>query len=168
MEDNFQGVDVKDIITKVKYALFVAQLRAGKKKLAYKLGGIDIELKVVETRDAQGKPVFKVPVLEWEIGTTLKISEDQTQTVKLSLEAIPDQVDEALTESFDIPLTEALLEIAEVADFASEGTPRLGLGNSSVSFQFSCTKDGKLTLLIFEGHLARATTHTLTVRLKAA
>jgi hypothetical protein len=166
--NGFDGVDVRDVITQVKYALFVAQSKVGQQDLGYKFGGVDIELKVVETRDATGKPVFKVPVLDWEIGPQLKIAQEQIQTISLSLAPIPKGQEALRAEPFDIPLTEALLEVAAIATFARQEEPKLALGDSSIEFQFGYTKDGKVTLLIFEGHMARATTHTLKVKLAKA
>lgn len=167
--DVLDGLDIQDAITKVKYALYVAQLKAGQDALGVKLGGIDISLKVVETKDVTGKPVFKVPVLEWEIGGEVKIAREQVQTITLKLDAPKPEDAESITEdAFDIPLTAAILKIAEAARFAGQGDPKLVLGDSSVEFQFAYSRDGSMTLLIFEGHLARATTHTLTVRLAAA
>jgi len=166
--DDFQGLDVADVITKVKYAIFAAQQQVGDKGLPFSLGSVNLELKVVETRDATGRPVFKVPVLDWELGGEVKIAKEQTQTLTISLAPPKETASiKGVGEAIDIPITSALLEIARVVSAAKTDTPVLDLGEdgASVALEFGFTADGKATLLIFEGHLARATTSKLTVKL---
>jgi NTP-dependent ternary system trypsin peptidase co-occuring protein len=168
---DIDGVAVSDAIDSVKYALTVAQLRAGTAGLPYKLGSIDVELKLVRTLDATGKPVFKVPVLDWEIGGQMQITREQTQVLSISLAppepqlgARPDDV------PIDIPIADGLVELTQIIRGAASGDPGLVLGKdgASVALQFAFTADGKITLLIFEGHAARATTSTLTVKVVPA
>jgi len=166
------GLAVSKAIDAVKYALTVAQLKAGNGGLPYKLGSVDLELKVVRTIDATGKPVFKVPVLEWEIGGEVKIASEQTQVLSISLAPPPVRLLGARPDEvpIDIPIADGLVELTEIIRAAGIGDPPLVLGEdgASVQLQFSFTADGKITLLIFEGHAARATTSTMTVKVVPA
>ncbi len=168
-ENEGLGIDVEDAIGKIKYALTAAQLQVGSAGLPFKLGSIDLELKVVQSAKNTFKPKFKIPVVDLELGTEVNVSTEQTQVLKVSLAPPPEPTAELLRDAppIDIPLTAALLEIAGIVGVAGEGEPGLVLGKdgASVSLQVAFASDGSLSLLVWTGKLSWALTSTLTVKL---
>jgi hypothetical protein len=162
--DDFDGASPSSVIEKVKYALSVAQDQSGGPGLGFSLGSVQLELTAVQTRDVDGGLKIKIPYVDWEVGANFKIAQEQTQTISITLKPEASQSDRGAG-PIDIPLTQALLEIAEIVRDAAMNPPVLGLDEAAVTLQFVLTRDGDLSLLGVSAKSTNVTTQKLVVGL---
>lgn len=160
----FQGDSPSNVIEKVKYALGVAEARAGKAGLGYALGSVLLEMTVVQSKDVKGGLKLKIPYVDLELGADAGIAQEKTQTISIKL--VPEPIKPVEADSpIDIPLADALVEVAEIVRKAYTSAPKLVLGEGSVTLQFVLTKNGSLSLIGVEAAVSNATTHKLVVGL---
>jgi hypothetical protein len=160
----FQGDSPSNVIEKVKYALGVAEARAGKVGLGYSLGSVLLEMTVVQSKDVKGGLKLKIPYVDLEVGTDAGIAREKTQIISIKL--VPEPIKPVEADSpIDIPLADALVEVAAIVQKAYTSEPKLVLGEGSVTLQFVLTKNGSLSLIGVEAAASNATTHKLVVNL---
>jgi hypothetical protein len=125
-----------------------------------------LALRAVRGSDGTGGFKLKIPYVDWELGGKVKISREQTQVITVELTPAPPSKVDADFMPLDIPLAEAVLEVARlVAKGKGHG---LALAEASVELECVFTESGEVTLLEFSGKHEEAVTHTLTLKLKAS
>jgi hypothetical protein len=164
---DFEGASPGGVIEKVKYALGVAQEKAGAAGLGFALGSVSLELTAVQSREVGGGLKLKIPYVDWELGGDGKIAKEKTQTISVKLVPAPLKADEAVL-PIDMPLADALLEVARIVHDATVNPPVLGFEEGTITLQFVLTKEGSLSLLGVDASESNVTTHKLDVGLVAS
>jgi hypothetical protein len=110
---------------------------------------------------------LKIPYVNWELGVDGKVAQEKTQTISVKLVPAQVKLEEGVV-PIDMPLADALLEVAHIVHDAAVNPPVLGLEEGTITLQFVLTKDGSLSLLGVDASNSNVTTHRLEVGLVAS
>jgi hypothetical protein len=159
---SFDGAPVNEVVREVKEAIQTYAKETAAQDQGVGLKSVELTLNVTTSKDVEGKPKFKIPFLEWEIGTNHKLTREETQEIVLTLEP---SVAVDLFERDDVgsQVLDALRIIGDIAHNAAVGEPRLTLKDGSVELKFVVTRDHGIEVAIVGADYSKATTHSLKV-----
>jgi hypothetical protein len=150
------GVDIDEIIAKVKKAIRDVEERSLREDMKFKVEKLELTLKTFTSKDAGGKITLKIPI---EISLGGKVANQHTQTIGLTL--VP--VGELHTfghEDVEQDLVDAIYAIKEGIKNATEEPPQFKLQEATVGLDFILDKEGSISV-IAQGSGQSQTTHSL-------
>ncbi|MGZ4846514.1 MAG: trypco2 family protein [Halobacteriota archaeon] len=159
---NYEGVDIDQIIGKVKKAIRDVERQSAVEDMQFKVDKLELTLKAFTSKDAGGKITLKIPI---EISLGGKITDQKMQTIALTL--VP--VEEMHTfgyEDIQQDLVEAIYAIKEGIRNAAVESPKFKLQEAIVGLDFVLDKEGNISV-IAQGSGLSEMTHSLKLYIKS-
>lgn len=169
MPDESIGVDIDQVIQRVKEAVVAVQLeqaaRAADTGVAVEVERLELTLKAVAQRSGGGDISLRVPVIGQEFGGGVSVSRQELQTIELSL-VPPAGVPKGIG-NWDIKdeLVGAILGIEEGVRKAAEVAPKFEFEAAAVELNMVVGREGSLSL-VGKGSAGHEATQTVKIYLK--
>jgi hypothetical protein len=156
------GIDPAVVLGEIKTALEILQSEPGADRVP--LQSIELSLLTIATKNAEGKPAFKLPIIGWSIGGGARITDEVAHHVKITL--VPPRPSTAPPAPVEVRPNELVLALRLIRDtaIAAEKEPNgLALKDGSAEIKFGVTREGSIALAIVEVGASREETHSMTV-----
>ncbi len=163
------GEKIEKVITGVKRAVKAAQQSSTEGQVV-EVEKLELTLKGLMQKSVGGELNIRIPILDTALGTKAEITNQEFQTIKLTLVPIKKTTRSGFTpEKFERELVEAIKNIQEGIKNASSVEPRFELQDASIELNFVVNNKGEIALLMKGSAQSEATqTVKLSLRPKSA
>lgn len=156
------GVDIEEIIVKVKKAIRDVEEQSLREDMQFKVDKLEITLKAFTSKDAGGKITLKIPI---EISLGGKVTDQKIQTIALTLVPV-EEMRVFGREDVEQDLVDAIYAIKAGIKNAAEESPKFKLQEATVGLDFVLDKEGNISV-IAQGSGQSQMTHSLKLFLKS-